>query len=237
MNPYYNYTDGVPIAGSRGTSFSVRNEFALVGAGFDAISVKFPNFGTVINASSAEVNYLVGVTSSIQTQINAKGAIAGQAWTGIHDFTLAALTAPTPTLGDSSTKVATTAFVASTALAASLPGQTGNAGRVMHTNGTVAYWDYHLPPVTHLTALVTAVIESTNVCTNAGQVTATLPATAVQGSIEGARISFLFTNGRADNILARNTNTIMGLAEDLVVDATQPIVITLQFLNSSWRLA
>lgn len=36
--------------------------------------------------SLLELSYVKGVTSAIQTQINAKGAIAGQVWTGVHDF-------------------------------------------------------------------------------------------------------------------------------------------------------
>lgn len=36
--------------------------------------------------SLTEIAFVKGVTSSIQTQINTKGAIAGQVWTGVHDF-------------------------------------------------------------------------------------------------------------------------------------------------------
>jgi len=36
--------------------------------------------------SLTELSYVKDVTSAIQTQINAKGAITGQAWTGTHDF-------------------------------------------------------------------------------------------------------------------------------------------------------
>ncbi len=37
--------------------------------------------------SLAELAFVKGVTSAIQTQINTKGATAGQVWTGVHDFT------------------------------------------------------------------------------------------------------------------------------------------------------
>ena len=51
------------------------------------LKTQFPNFGmTAIAASAAEVNYSVGVTSAIQAQLNAKGAVAGQSWTGAHSF-------------------------------------------------------------------------------------------------------------------------------------------------------
>jgi hypothetical protein len=57
-----------------------------------------------MNASHTELNFVVGTTSAIQTQLNTKGAIAGQAWTGIHTFT-------TQAAGNNSTRAATTAYV------------------------------------------------------------------------------------------------------------------------------
>lgn len=41
---------------------------------------------TGATVTTAEINRLVGVTSAIQTQIDAKGAITGQTWTGTHAF-------------------------------------------------------------------------------------------------------------------------------------------------------
>lgn len=75
------------------------------------LKTQFPNFGTTaISASAAEVNYSVGVTSAIQTQINGKGAIAGQAWTGAHSFA-GATSVPTLSAGTNTTGAASTAFV------------------------------------------------------------------------------------------------------------------------------
>lgn len=54
----------------------------------------------------------------------------------------------TPDLGDNSTKIATTAFVAAAAFSASLPGQTGQGGNFLTTNGTVASWKQVYPSVT-----------------------------------------------------------------------------------------
>jgi hypothetical protein len=52
------------------------------------------------------------------------------------------LTAPTQTAGDNTTKVATTAFVtaALSSLGSSLPSQTGNSGKYLTTDGSVASW-------------------------------------------------------------------------------------------------
>lgn len=50
------------------------------------VKTTFPNLGSAWNATHTEANYIVGVTSPIQAQINSKGAIAGQTWTGAHVF-------------------------------------------------------------------------------------------------------------------------------------------------------
>lgn len=105
------------------------------------LQTQFPNFGTAaMTASHTELNYMVGVTSAVQTQLNAKGAIAGQAWTGTHNFTGATVTVPTASPGDNSTKAASTAFATALAFSAALPSQTGNAGKVITTDGSNASW-------------------------------------------------------------------------------------------------
>ena len=59
--------------------------------------------------TTAELNYLDGVSSSVQTQLNGKAPLASPELTGTP-------TAPTPTAGDNSTKIATTAFVLANSL-------------------------------------------------------------------------------------------------------------------------
>ena len=44
------------------------------------------NVAGAVSASHIELNYIVGVTSPLQGQINGKGAITGQTWTGAHVF-------------------------------------------------------------------------------------------------------------------------------------------------------
>lgn len=61
--------------------------------------------------------------------------------TGVVNFAGAtSVSVPTMALGDSSANAASTAFVAATAFSAALPNQTGNAGKIVTTNGTVASW-------------------------------------------------------------------------------------------------
>lgn len=111
----------------------------------------WPSVMGVVNASDGELNMLVGVTSNVQSQLNGKAPLINPTFTGTVTasaanfsgavaFTLSP-TAPTPTSGDSSTKVATTAFVASTAFASSLPAMSaGTANQTITNNGTVGSW-------------------------------------------------------------------------------------------------
>lgn len=81
MTTYYTVT-GWPTTASRGTSSLGRAELVLIQTGF----------------------------ATVNTEMTAKGAIAGQTWTGTHNFTSATLTAATQAANDNSTKVATTAY-------------------------------------------------------------------------------------------------------------------------------
>lgn len=49
-------------------------------------------------------------------------------------------TAPTASIGTATTQIATTAFVAAAAFSSALPGQTGNGGKFITTDGTNASW-------------------------------------------------------------------------------------------------
>lgn len=101
----------------------------------------FPNVAGAVTPSHTELGYVAGVTSAIQTQINAKATKAGDTYTGTHDFSGAtAIKVPTQTAGDNTTNAASTAFVVATSLNANLPGQTGNAGKYITTNGSTASW-------------------------------------------------------------------------------------------------
>lgn len=99
-----------------------------------SIKATFPNIAGAMTATHTELNFVAGVTSSIQTQLNAKspsanpsftgnGSIAGN-WsvggdlsvtgaltqTGLATFTLSPVV-PTPAADDNSTKAASTAYV------------------------------------------------------------------------------------------------------------------------------
>lgn len=148
-------------------------------------TARLPNYTGPITASTTELNYLIGVSSGVQAQINTKGAIGGQIWsgthvfpstttvgpltptiqgylatatsdiqaqinakasksgeiyTGTHNFTGATVNVATATTGSAGSAAASLDFVNATALSGVLPGQAGNAGKVITTNGTNASW-------------------------------------------------------------------------------------------------
>lgn len=97
------------------------------------LKTTFPNVSGAITPTHTELNYVDGVTSAIQTQLDAKAPIASPTFTGTP-------AAPTATVGTATTQLATTAFVAATSLVSALPGQVGNSGKFVTTDGTNASW-------------------------------------------------------------------------------------------------
>ncbi len=99
----------------------------------------FPNITNAVTPTHTELNYVDGVTSAIQSQLDAKAPLDSPAFTGTP-------LAPTADTGTTGTQVATLDYVIATALAGTLPGQTGNAGKLMGTDGTNATWVATLDP-------------------------------------------------------------------------------------------
>lgn len=73
------------------------------------------------------------ISTLTQAALDLKAPLASPTFTGTP-------AAPTATTGTNTTQVATCEFVNNTALAASLPNQTGNAGKYLVTDGTNAAW-------------------------------------------------------------------------------------------------
>jgi hypothetical protein len=82
----------------------VNSKAVVYGAAGQVNATTLQIAGTSITATAAELNFVGGVTSAIQTQLNAKAALASPALTGTP-------TAPTATAGTNTTQLATTAFV------------------------------------------------------------------------------------------------------------------------------
>lgn len=88
-----------------------------------------------------------------------------------------------------------------------------------------------LTVVTVSTTTTTAAANGHYVLTNVAATTLTLPASPGAGDTVAVTVA----NGLVTNIIARNGQTIMGLAENMTLDNALTTV-TLRFLNSTWRL-
>lgn len=204
-------TAAVPTL-AQGTSTTGAASTAFVQAEW---ATRLPNYTAPITANSTELNRLVGVTSGVQSQINSKAAKAGDTYTGAHNFTGGALKAPTMTAGTATTDVATTAFVASAAFSAVLPGQTGNAGKVISTNGTNASWVNPVFP----TPYADTSADTDAVAFGRYRLTASLDLTLPPAQTDGDWVDVVNTSGTTTARILRNAQSINGLAEDLTIDA------------------
>jgi hypothetical protein len=140
-----------------------------------SIKATFPNVTGAVTPTQTELNYVDGVTSSIQSQINLKGAIAGQTWTGTHSFSGATqVTVPTKTAGTNTTDAASCAFVNTVAFSSQLPAQTGNSGKFITTNGTTASWSSTFANLTFSASTFTDYTETLYVPTTAAAYTISL---------------------------------------------------------------
>ena len=97
--------------------------------------VSLPAATSIGNVSATELSYLDGVTSAIQTQLNAKAPLASPALTGTP-------TAPTAAVGTDTTQIATTAFV-NAKIANDAPKKSASTGTVVNFiwSGTQAQYD------------------------------------------------------------------------------------------------
>lgn len=132
------YLDGVTsnlqtqLDGKLGTATAASTYAPLASPTFTG-TVVLPSTTSIGGVSASEIVYLDGVTSNVQTQLDAKAGLSSPAFTGTP-------TAPTASTGTNTTQVATTAFVQQTAFNNSLPFQSGNAGKYVTTDGTNASW-------------------------------------------------------------------------------------------------
>ena len=100
------------------------------------------NFGSVAftwnNIYAAAINASSFIGPGTGLTGTAAGLTVGTATTATNATN--ATLSTTQAFGDNSTKIATTAFVASSGLTSALPGQTGSAGLEITTNGATAAW-------------------------------------------------------------------------------------------------
>lgn len=175
-------------------------------------TVTLPSTTSIGGVSATELVYLDGVTSNVQTQLDAKLAIttaastyaplASPAFTGTP-------TAPTASTGTNTTQVATTAFVQQTSFDSALPSQTGNAGKYVTTDGTNASWGtITIPP---------QVYPSAGVAISTGSAWGTSVAPGTSGNI-------LTSNGTTWTSAAPSGSTLQATASGTLLNGSTVIV-------------
>lgn len=118
-----------------------------------ALQATFPNVTGAVTPTHTELNYVDGVTSAIQTQLNTEASTRATADTTENTRALAAeaLLAPKasptftgtvtlPATGSGSTEAVRKDYADALAFSSALPGQAGNAGKYVTTDGTSASW-------------------------------------------------------------------------------------------------
>jgi hypothetical protein len=186
--------------------------------GSDAKSTADDHLRLIKTAVKATFPNITGTVTPTHTELNyVAGVTSGLQvqFTSKADLASPTFTgtpaAPTAALATATTQLATTAFV-----------QTAIANVNVQTALVVAL-------VSATTQ--TAVAGAHYILTNVAATTVTLPASPVSGDT----VWVTPTNGLTTNVIARNGQTIMGLAEDMTVDNANATV-ELRFVNSDWRL-
>lgn len=155
-NSFYNHGNTPPF-GSAITSSGLSQEFDKISNAFNLLPVipgnnskilRVNSSGTAVEAITLTPSIIGAAASGVNTDITSLNAPA-----------LGAATATTAAAGTSTTQIATTAFVSATSFASVLPGQTGNAGKFITTNGTNASWAY--PQLTALSSITSSASLST----------------------------------------------------------------------------
>ena len=215
-----------------------------------AIQGTWPNVAGAITPTHTELNYMAGVTSSVQGQLAAEifartAAVALKADKSGATFTGTVLL---PAQGANPAEAARKDYVDAAAFASSLPGQAGNSGKLITTNGAAASWSAvktlsgqsllgsgdiaTIIPYTLVTGTTqTAASGSAYALKNVAPTTLTLPASPAANAFVAVKV----VNGLETNVIARNGQTIEDLAENMTMDSASASV-KLQFINSSWRL-
>lgn len=167
----------------------------------------------VLLASFPNVSGAVTATHTALNTVSTKATKTGDNYSGTHDFTAGAALVPTAAGGTSTTAAASTAFVQA---AIASVNASGNTSLSVDSAASIA-----------------AIAGQHIVATNAGTVTVTLPASPDPGNL----ILFTPGNGRTDNVIARNGNPIMGLAEDMTINNAN-VTVGLRYINGTlgWRI-
>ena len=110
----------------------------------NVLKLTFPNIDAAVNATPTELNYVDGVTSAIQTQLDAKVSNATHTGdvTGSGALTIAAGAVDIAMMSATGTASSSTFLRGDNAWSTvdALPSQTGHAGKYLTTDASTASW-------------------------------------------------------------------------------------------------
>lgn len=186
----------------------------------------------VILSVLGNVNGPVTVTAGELESIRDRALKAGDTYSGVHNFIGATVNVPTQPPGTGNNTAASTAFVVAQTLGSQLPGQAGQRGKVIRTDGSLAAWGDWMGPPALISANTVADKRTTYyVDTAAGAISITLPATPDPG--DWVRVVDVADNAGQNGIsMLRNGANIQGLAENLLIDISSAQVL-LRYINST----
>ena len=218
------------LAGSTSAIQAQLNTKAPSASPVFTVAATLPAATTIGTVTAAEVLRLSGVTSPVQTQLNTKAPLLSPVFTGVVNL---------PPTGFGVSEAVTKSYADALSMAAALPAQTGNAGKIITTNGVSASWQTNRAdlPITIVTATTQTAVDGNHyVMSNAALSTLTLPATPANG----AGVEITFANGRTDNVVARNgsgllvTDAGVPILEDMVYDVPS-VSLSLVYAGNAWR--
>lgn len=225
---------------ANGSSDQARTRFLNITAA-TAAAITIPSLEKwyIVRNASSSVNHTI--TNGASTVTIYAGELTLVATNGTTVWKLVPNDFPTPTRDS---QAATKAYADALAFeAVELPGQAGNAGKFVTTDGTNASWGYPFgsKPTSTITTNYTAVAGDILSCNTAsGAFTVTLPASPSAGArvvIKDGNAT-LAGQGFAGNALtvARNGQTINGNAED-VIFRTKGLAVTFDFKGTTWEVS
>ncbi len=204
-----------------GTGISITNgtgSITISGTGPDT----FPGVGIAYSTGTAWGTSYSTSGTGLTVALSANPALTGTP------------TAPTAVAGTNTTQIATTAFVVSTAFSAALPGQAGNAGKFITTDGTSANWSFVpltsgvsgiLPVANGGTGASTLTLNNVILGNGTGAVQTVAPGT-VGNILQSDGTTWVSTTPGPSGATLSNDTTTNGTRFPIFADATSGAAIT-----------